>query len=266
MRAIAWIVIVGLSAFIGLGWLHIAAPKRTVVGMPSAPVTVAAPAEGLPAPAERPAAQGRVALILAGLGLKDEISRRAVDETPAEIALAFSPYADNLAEWAERARARGHVVLLELPVAQGRADIDEGPRALEASLSVADNKARLQWVLGRARGPVGLLGAVFVPERAGDPVRLGSMGEAVIEAERSGVRYVDVAVNWSGRGEPRGADIPTLAAPDGAAPGLADEIFQRRAQIVILRADPRTLDALPALIAALKRKGLAPAPLSAVKE
>jgi hypothetical protein len=260
MRLIAWIAIIGLSAVTGLGWLHIAEPKRTTVPMLAPPTTVAAPA-----PAARTPLPGKVAIVLSGLGLRDDITRRAVDETPAALALAFSPYADGLADWAERARARGHEVLMELPV-RDSPDADEGPRALAAGLSVADNRARLQWALSRVRAADGLLGAVFAPERPGGAVRVTSMAEAVLEATRSGVRYVDIAANWAGKGEPGGADIATLAPASGAGPELADEVFQRRAGIVILRADPRTLDALPGLLAALNQKGLAPAPLSAFKE
>jgi hypothetical protein len=58
----------------------------------------------------------RVAIVIGGLGLDPEVTRLAVESLPPEVTLAFSPYAPRLQEWINRARERGHEVLLEVPM------------------------------------------------------------------------------------------------------------------------------------------------------
>jgi polysaccharide deacetylase 2 family uncharacterized protein YibQ len=99
----------------------------------------------------------RVAVIVSELGLSSAATTAAIQQMPAEVSLAFSPYADSLDHWIGLARAAGHEVLLNLPMEPINFPAnDPGPRALLTGLSAQQNLERLDWVLGRIDGYVGV--------------------------------------------------------------------------------------------------------------
>ncbi len=102
--------------------------------------------------------KGRIAIIVTGLGLHREATDAAIQRLPGEVSLAFSPYADRLADWVKSARASGHEVLLELPMeGTGFPVRDPGPMALFSALAPAENLKRLEAVLGRATSYTGVV-------------------------------------------------------------------------------------------------------------
>ena len=128
-----------------------------------------------------------VALIVGGLGLNRALTERAIDDLPANVTLAFAPYAKDLAFWTKRAREAGHEVLLELPM-EDRLGAEEvlGPAALMTTRSSAENLKRLDWMLSRFDGFFGVtnyLGAKFTADAAFDPV--------LREIKNSGLAYFD---------------------------------------------------------------------------
>jgi len=99
----------------------------------------------------------RIALVLHGLGMDAATTRAAIGKLPGEISLAFAPYADGLDDWLAKARAAGHEALMMVPMESIDFPIsDPGPRALLTSLSAEQNIDRLEWVLARATGYVGV--------------------------------------------------------------------------------------------------------------
>jgi polysaccharide deacetylase 2 family uncharacterized protein YibQ len=58
----------------------------------------------------------KVALVIGGLGLNAAQTRAAIENLPPEVTLSFVPYADGLQGWVDQARARGHEVMLEIPM------------------------------------------------------------------------------------------------------------------------------------------------------
>ncbi|MHA6288069.1 divergent polysaccharide deacetylase family protein [Maricaulis sp. CAU 1757] len=106
-----------------------------------------------------------VAVVVGGMGLNPAVTQRAIDELPPEVALSFAPYADNLQDWINRARAAGHEVLIEAPMEPfDYPNNDPGPHTLLADGSSAENGRRLAWVLSRTTGYFGVtnyLGARF---------------------------------------------------------------------------------------------------------
>lgn len=99
----------------------------------------------------------RVAVVISELGLSSAATTASIQQTPAEVTLAFSPYADNLDHWIGLARAAGHEVLINLPMEPINFPAnDPGPRALLTNLSAQQNLERLDWVLGRINGYVGV--------------------------------------------------------------------------------------------------------------
>lgn len=103
----------------------------------------------------------RIAVVLTGLGLSDSATQAAIDKLPPAITLSFSPYARGLEHWIALARARGHEVMLDLPMEPTTfPNEDPGPQALLTGLSAEDNLDRLDWVLSRGSAYVGVAGAM----------------------------------------------------------------------------------------------------------
>jgi polysaccharide deacetylase 2 family uncharacterized protein YibQ len=86
------------------------------------------------------------------------------------ITFGFVPFTPNLQDEVDKARSAGHEVLLEVPMEPfDFPDSDPGPHALLVAASPEENGKRLEWVLSRATGYVGvmnLLGGRFMGEEA----------------------------------------------------------------------------------------------------
>ena len=71
--------------------------------------------------------------------------------------LSFVPYTANLQSWIDKARARGHEAMIELPMEPFDPDADDtGPQTLLANGNGRDNVARLENLLSRATGYFGV--------------------------------------------------------------------------------------------------------------
>ena len=99
----------------------------------------------------------RIAIMLGDMGLSDASTNAAIRQLPSAVTLAFAPYASNLQSWIAAARAGGHEAMLQLPMEPlDYPANDPGPNALLTSLTAADNIDRLEWLLGRVTGYIGV--------------------------------------------------------------------------------------------------------------
>lgn len=99
----------------------------------------------------------RIAIVLTDLGKSQAASNAAIQNLGGAITLAFSPYADNLTQWVALARAAGHEVMLNVPMEPSDFPAtDPGPQTLLTTLSARQNLERLDGLLGRAQGYVGV--------------------------------------------------------------------------------------------------------------
>ena len=99
----------------------------------------------------------RIAVIIIDLGLSGAATETAIQQLPGPVTLAFSPYAKRLDDWIDLARAAGHEVLLHLPMEPVNYPLqDPGPFTLLTSLDVTENRERLEWLLSRFTGYVGV--------------------------------------------------------------------------------------------------------------
>jgi len=190
------------------------------VGLPQAPIAgLYAPGPGGPLPIiaadgrtpfeaySRPfVANGRpkVALVIGGLGLNANATRKAIEELPPQVTLSFVPYAEGLQGWIDLARANGHEVLLEAPMEPtDYPENDPGPYTLLTTAPAADQARKLEWVLSRASGYFGLtnyLGSRFL---ASDPAVATFTG-----ALRSrGLAFID-----DGQAARKGGGLPRASA------------------------------------------------------
>jgi len=130
----------------------------------------------------------KVALVIGGLGLNSKITLQAIEQLPPDVTLSFVPYADGLQGWIDRARMRGHEVLLEAPMEPvDYPQNDPGPFTLMAQDPGPETVKRLEWLLSRASGYFGLtnyLGGRFLASDA-------AVGVLTTALRQRGLAFID---------------------------------------------------------------------------
>jgi polysaccharide deacetylase 2 family uncharacterized protein YibQ len=138
-------------------------------------------------PADRSNAP-RLAVIVGRLGISAGGTAEALARLPAPITLAFAPYGADLPPLVESARAEKHEVLLQVPMEPfDYPSNDPGPRTLLTTLSPAQNRERLHWLMARFQGYVGLIGYMGAKFTASAPALTPVLGEIA----KRGLIYVD---------------------------------------------------------------------------
>jgi len=100
----------------------------------------------------------KIAVILGGMGLSETGTQNAIDRLPADVTLALAPYGDDLDQWMQQSRTKGHELLLQLPLEPfDFPDNDPGPHTLLVSLQPAEMLDRLAFLLTRATNYVGTI-------------------------------------------------------------------------------------------------------------
>lgn len=109
-----------------------------------------------PPPATKPA--GRIALLVGGLGISQAGTADAITKLPGPVSLAFAPYGPELERTVQRARGDGHEIFLQVPMEPfDYPDNDPGPHTLLSGAKSLENPDRLNWLLGRFTGYVGVV-------------------------------------------------------------------------------------------------------------
>jgi polysaccharide deacetylase 2 family uncharacterized protein YibQ len=141
---------------------------------------------------DRSSRRPRVGIVLAGIGLNEDESTKAIQDLPGAVTLAISPYAARVATLLSSARRTGHEYLLSIPMEpQGFPTNDPGPRALMTNLSAGENLDRLRWLLGHLQGYVGVtnaLGAMHGERYSGVADQMNAI---LTEVARRGLLFVD---------------------------------------------------------------------------
>lgn len=219
----------------------------------------------------------RIALILSGLGLSRAATIETIRKLPGVVTLAFDPYAKGLNDWIIRARQAGHEALLTVPMEPiGFPARDEGPLALQTSLKPPDNIKRLETVLSRMSGYIGV--------RSTPATQFALSEEAlkpVLEAVKArGLMFVDggeqpktLAPKIASQiGLPRAMSnmvvdsTPSRAAIDAKLAELETMARQNAVVVATAHAYPVTVERLVAWIPTLEGKGLALVPVSAIAD
>ena len=223
------------------------------------------------------ATKPKIAIIVGGLGFNAGATQAAIDELPPEVTLSFVPYTSGLQTWVDRARARGHEVLLELPMEPFDPEADDtGPQTLMANGSSRENIGKLENLLSRAAGYFGVTnyqGGRFASSGvAGAPVAqalksrgLVFVGNAIgartafgVEAGRAGLpfssadRIIDVERDANAIDEQL-LNLEALALQNGSALGSGF-------------AFPVTIDQIEEWAENLSMRGYVLAPASSVME
>ncbi len=117
----------------------------------------------------------KITILLGGMGLNARLTEKAIKELPGDISFAFAPYGEKLQEQVNRARARGHEIMLQVPMEPvGYPGNNPGPNTLLTEASEEENLAALHWNMSRFAGYSGITnyqGArLLVTEAAMKPV------------------------------------------------------------------------------------------------
>jgi polysaccharide deacetylase 2 family uncharacterized protein YibQ len=106
-----------------------------------------------------------VAVLVSSMGGSDSVMEEALKSLPSPVSVAYSAYGRNLQEWVAKARRMGHEVILQVPLEPlNYPTADPGPHTLLTTLPPEENMKRLQWLMSRFTGYVGvtnLMGAKF---------------------------------------------------------------------------------------------------------
>ena len=120
-------------------------------------------------------ARPKITILLGGMGLNARLTEKATKELPGDISFGFAPYGDNLQEQVNKARARGHEIMLQVPMEPvGYPGNNPGPKTLLGDAAENINIDSLQWHMSRFSGYSGItnyMGArLLVSEAALTPV------------------------------------------------------------------------------------------------
>jgi polysaccharide deacetylase 2 family uncharacterized protein YibQ len=130
----------------------------------------------------------RIAIVIGGLGISASGTADAFGKLPGPVTFAIAPYGIDLDKLAEHARAENHEVLLQVPMEPfDYPDNDPGPQTLLTSLTADQNIDRMQWLMSRFQGYVGIANYMGARLTASEP----ALAPVLREAAKRGLIYVD---------------------------------------------------------------------------
>ena len=155
------------------------APAAQVATIAPPPINAGADAAWLKNSVAFSVPQGRplIAVVLDDVGVARNHAELAID-LPGVITLSFMTYADGVADMAARARAKGHELMLHVPMEPLGHEIDAGPHVLTVGASESELLKRLAWGLDRFPGYVGInnhMGSRFTQDERGMQVVLAEL-------------------------------------------------------------------------------------------
>jgi len=213
-----------------------------------------------------------IAIVIDDVGLDRPRSKRAW-ELPGPLTLSFLPYARDLREQAKAARARGHELMLHLPMEPNGRN-DPGPNALLVSLSDNELRQRTNAALDSFDGFAGVnnhMGSRFTAFRPG-------METVLRQLKGRGLMFLDSRTTPQSVGDQLAHEmgVPSIVrhvfldddeSLDAVRRKLAEaEALARRQGFVVVIGHPHeaTLVALGEWLPGVQSKGLALAPATAV--
>jgi hypothetical protein len=204
--------------------------------------------------------------------LPDAPNPDVLDGLPAPVSVAYVAYGRSLQALVTKARAAGHEVLLQIPLEPNNYPTeDPGPHTLLTTLPPDENLKRLQWLMSRYTGYVGVtnyMGAKFETTRE-------AMVPVLEEVKRRGLLYLDDGSIEGSAGEPiagaigldyAAADVRLDEGSGGLAKALAKletMARERGTAIGVAKAKATTVKQLSDWAGKLEGRGLVLVPVSA---
>ena len=216
----------------------------------------------------------KIAILLGGMGLNEKLTQKAIQELPGDISFGFAPYGENLQAQVNKARAKGHEIMLQVPMEPvGYPGTNPGPKTLLADAPGTENLGALRWHMSRFAGYSGItnyMGArLLVTADALEPVMKElkdrglvyledatvnlSLAPRIGEATRLPVRRASVVID---------AD-PTPAAIAEALAGLEQEAIANGIAVGTGAGLDVTIETVAEWARDLQQKGILLVPISA---
>ncbi len=143
-------------------------------GIPMIAADGTKPSTAYARPRELPAGRKdapRIAIVISGVGISAAGTADAFGKLPPAVTFALAPYAADVEKLAARALGENHEVLLQVPMEPfDYPDNDPGPQTLLTSLTPAQNVDRLQYVMSRMQGYVGVTNYMGARFTASEPM------------------------------------------------------------------------------------------------
>ena len=179
------------------------------------------------------AGKSQVAIIIGGLGIDRNLTRRIISELPPEVTLSFAAHTNGLQTWVHQARERGHEVIIEIPMEGYNFNAAEpgAGRALKSNATAATNIRNLDWLLSRAQG------YFAVTNYNGDRIidDQSAMTPILQHLSNAGVGFI-----YDGSGS--GGTLSTLTATSGTAYSKAFAIIDTQSDVALISSQLSTLE------------------------
>jgi polysaccharide deacetylase 2 family uncharacterized protein YibQ len=216
-----------------------------------------------------------VAIVVGGLGVGAAKTADAIMKLPPAVTLAFTPYGADPTKLAERARAQRHEILLQVPMEPfDYPDNDPGPQTLLTSLAPEQNIDRLQWLMSRFQGYVGVANYMGARFTANDQ----ALAPVLREIAKRGLIYVDDGTSpRSLAGQIAGANmlpyakagmildaVPTPTEIDRALLKLEGMARDKGVAVGVVNALPVSIDRLAMWAKSAESRGFVLVPITAV--
>ncbi|NQV55424.1 MAG: divergent polysaccharide deacetylase family protein [Rhodospirillales bacterium] len=149
-----------------------------------------------PEPTASPARHLRIAIVIDDAGVDRKRTARAI-ALPGPLTIAFLAYAGNVSSQVKAAKAAGHEILAHVAMEAESYEVDPGPNVLLRDTEPAVVLKRLDWVLGRFTGYVGVnnhMGSKFTSDAA-------NMRVVLQELKRRGLFFLDSRTSPLSKGE-----------------------------------------------------------------
>jgi len=223
----------------------------------------------------RAATMPTISIVIGGLGVGAAKTNDAIVKLPAAVTLAFTPYGSDPGTLVERARARKHEVLLQLPMEPyDYPDNDPGPQTLLATAGPEQNVDRLMWLMSRFQGYVGFtnfMGSRFL-------VTDSAMQPIIQQAAKRGLAWLDDgSVPRSLAGQLAGAQgvpaatadavvdrVPTSAEIDKSLMELETLARERGSAVGMASALPISIERIGTWAQRLEKRGILLVPLTTI--
>lgn len=216
-----------------------------------------------------------IAIVIDDMGLDLKRSAQAIDLPPG-VTMSYLPYARKITEQTDAAKAKGHEIILHMPMQAMNPKLDAGPHALKVGMTPAQLEENITSALDAFHGYDGVNnheGSRFTTDKAGLDIFMADL-------EKRHVFFLDSRTSSQSiaEQEARGHHLPTAhrnvfidhietkAFVSAALKHTED--FARRTGSAVAIGHPKdvTLAALKPWLATLEAKGFEVVPLSVVVE
>ncbi len=228
-------------------------------------------------PFDAPGDFPRIAIVVTGMGLSAAATEAAIKRLPGAVTLAFDANVKDYALWSEAARKAGHEILMSLPMESAKFPVhDPGPLAMMTTLKPTQNLERLDYILSRITGYVGVASTMG----SGFSLYEKSLRPILNAIKNRGLMLIDGGADPKSLAPKIATEIslpravndlfldkdPSKAAIDAQLVKLEGIARENAVAVAFAEPNPSTIIRLSAWIATLKSKNLALAPITAIAD